>query len=257
MKKLFFGKIHVDFITMHQAVEQICYLAENRKGGYIVTPNIDHIVQAERNIKLQEAYFDATLSLVDGQPLIWMSKLIGHPLPEKISGSDLVYPVIQLAEKTNLKLYLLGAGPGVGNEAANIIRAKYPNIIITGVDSPVLGFENDPIQEKEVIEKIIASEPDIVFVALGCPKQELLMHRWYKLGISPVMLGIGATLDFISGKKKRSPKWMSRMGLEWLFRIIQDPKRLAKRYLINDIAIIPIFLRMLCIPLKKSIYVDE
>lgn len=253
MYKVLFGTIHADCVTMEETLDAIVKLIEAKKGGFIVTPNVDHIVIAEKNEMLRSAYAEASLSLADGKPLIWMSKLLGFPLPEKISGSDLVRPLLKRAAENNLKVYFLGSAPGVGLKAAEILIKEIPGLNIVGVDAPPIGFEKDPVKENEVLEKMLAAEPDIVFFALGAPKQEILMHKWYSLGIHQMMLGIGASLDFISGKIKRAPRWMSNMGLEWLFRLSQDPKRLAKRYLIQDAGILPIFLKMMKTPKDRRV----
>ena len=245
MRRIRLGSIHADYITQAEAIEKIIDRARSSNGGYVVTPNVDHVVIAESSNSLRAAYADAMLSLADGMPLIWASKLMGRPLPEKISGSDLIRPLLQAAAGAGLRVYLLGAAPGVGLEAARRLVGEIPGLAIVGVDSPPIGFDSDPNLEKAAIDKMSASQPDIALLALGCPKQEMLMHRWYIAGVRPVMLGVGASLDFIAGNVKRAPSWMSANGLEWVFRIIQDPGRLAKRYLISDARIIGIFARML------------
>jgi N-acetylglucosaminyldiphosphoundecaprenol N-acetyl-beta-D-mannosaminyltransferase len=256
MKKILFGSIHADYITMGNAILRIIKLAEDKAGGFIVTPNVDHIVMSETDEALRSAYANAALSLADGKPLIWMSKLAGFPLPEKISGSDLVRPLLKQAAGKGLRVYFLGSAPGVGICAARILSSEIPNLVIAGIDAPPLGFETNPDMEMEILGKMLSANPDIVLLALGTPKQEILMHRWQKQGIPQVMLGIGASLDFIAGKVKRSPRWMSEIGLEWLYRLSKDPKRLAKRYLIRDIRIIPIFYRMMKTP-KTELVVDH
>ena len=244
MKKFRFGTIHADFLTQKEALDIIESLATAGKGGMVVTPNVDHVVQAESNPALRNVYEHAALSLVDGMPLKWMSALLGHPLPEKISGSDLVRPLLKRAAEKRLKVYFLGSAPGVGQKAADILRKEMPSLKIVGIESPPVGFERDETTERNIMDKVIAAKPDFVLVALGCPKQELLMARWYKQLSPAVLLGIGASLDFIAGRIQRSPAWMSRMGAEWLYRLAKDPKRLVKRYLVHDIAIVPIFLKM-------------
>ncbi|MBN2714676.1 MAG: WecB/TagA/CpsF family glycosyltransferase [Deltaproteobacteria bacterium] len=245
MKKIRFGAIHADYITQAEALEYIIDLAKSGKGGYIVTPNIDHVVLAQKNRQLRNAYAQASLSLVDGMPLKWMSALVGEPLPEKVSGSDLVRPLLQRAAISGLRVYFLGAASGVAQTAADKMISEIPDLNIVGVDSPPLGFEKDPKQEQATIDKMMSTEPNIVMLALGCPKQELTMHKWHKTTAPIVYLGIGATLDFIANKVKRAPSWMSDMGLEWVYRISQDPKRMLHRYLVRDAAIAPIFLKML------------
>jgi N-acetylglucosaminyldiphosphoundecaprenol N-acetyl-beta-D-mannosaminyltransferase len=138
--------------------------------------------------------------------------------------------------------------PGVGQAAADSLQADLPGLNIVGIDAPDLGFEKATDTEQAVLDRIRTAKPDIVLVALGCPKQELLMHRWRDVLAPSVMLGIGATLDFIAGNVSRAPAWMSQAGAEWIYRIIQDPSRMMKRYLVRDRAIWPIALRMLRMP---------
>lgn len=257
MKKMRFGRIHADFLTMDGALDRIVNIAASRKGGYVVTPNVDHIVMAERDDRLLAAYEGASLSLADGKPLLWMSRLAGHPLPEKISGSDLVKPLLRRAEREGLTVYFLGSAPGVGKRAAEILLEEMPELKIVGVDSPEKGFDADDGKEAETYAAMAAADPDIALIALGAPKQELLMRRWKERGCRTVMLGIGASLDFIAGAVRRSPRWMSNLGLEWLYRLSQDPKRLAYRYLVRDAGILPVFARMLAVPKDRRVYETE
>ena len=254
MKSIRFGTIHADYITMPETLKHLEQLAKSGTGGFVVTPNIDHVVIAQKNPALRDAYTDASLSLVDGMPLKWMSAAVGEPLPEKISGSDLIRPLLRHAAQKGLGAYFLGAAPGVARMAADKLTGEIPNLNIVGVDSPPLGFEKDPQREQAVIDKMVAAKPSFVLVALGCPKQELLMHKWSKTTQSIVYLGIGASLDFIAGKVQRCPPWMSAMGIEWLYRLKQEPTRMAKRYLIQDSAIAPVFLKMLRADKKDLIF---
>ena len=257
MKKIRLGTIHADFVTFNQSIDIIDRLISSRQGGFVVTPNVDHVVQAEHHEGLRTAYRHAALSLVDGTPLLWISRLLGSPLPEKISGSDLVRPLLERAAATGMRVYFLGSAPGVGDRAAQILRTEMPDLKIVGVDSPPMGFDKDPALEHAVLEKATAANPDLVMIALGCPKQELLMDRWHRRMAPAVMLGIGASLDFIAGHAKRSPKWMSRWGLEWAYRLSQDPKRMAERYLFRDAAILHIFCKMLRLPKSDRVYFEE
>ena len=246
-KRVRLGRIYADHLSFDEAIDAIVALCRKGEGGYVVTPNVDHVVLAETDPALRGCYADASLSLVDGKPLLWMAQAIGHPLPEKISGSDLVLPLMRAAEY-GLRVFLLGAKPGVGDRAAQALREQYPKLDIAGVLSPPLGFEKDPQELERVLSVVEAAKPNLVLVALGCPKQELFMAA-HRARLSPaVMLGIGATLDFLAGEVRRAPRWMSEAGLEWTYRILQEPRRMAARYLVRDRAIGPIFLRMLQLP---------
>jgi N-acetylglucosaminyldiphosphoundecaprenol N-acetyl-beta-D-mannosaminyltransferase len=232
--RILIGRVPVDVVTFREAIERIDALVEKKSGGYVVTPNVDHVVIAEDNARFLQAYEQASLSLVDGFPLVLTAKWMKTPLPEKISGSDLTLPLMEMAAKRGRSVYLFGAGVGVAEKAAAKLVEKYPGLKIAGCDSPWIDV-NAPIADaRGPIDKLKAAKPDLVLVALGAPKQEILMNM-IKDEVAPaVMLGIGATLDFIAGTMKRAPKWMSRVGLEWSFRFVQEPKRMFERYVLRD-----------------------
>ena len=254
MKKIRFGTIHADCLTFDEAIERIVALARAREGGYVVTPNVDHIVLAETHQGLRDAYHDAALALADGMPLLWMAKAMGHPLPEKISGSDLMMPLMRRAARESLGVYLLGGMPGVADRAAKRLVGEIPQLAIVGTDAPELGFEKDEITLWQTIDKVREAKPDLVLVALGCPKQELFMRNYMRVLVPAVLIGVGASIDFIAGVQKRSPRWMSTIGFEWLHRLASDPRRLAHRYLIRDRAIGSIFVRMMRLPVSERAF---
>ena len=231
-----FMNTEIDNLTMQEALETIDALIQENKNAYVVTPNVDHIVQLETNKELQDVYANASLILTDGKPLLWIAKWYGTPIKEKISGSDLFPLLCDMAAKKGYSMFFLGAAEGVAAKAADNLMNKYKGLQVIGTYSPPYGFENDS-SEMNKIDMIKKARPDILIVGLGCPKQEKFIYNNYKkLGV-PISLGLGASFDFEAGNIKRAPKWMANHGLEWLFRITQDPKRLMKRYLINDMKI--------------------
>jgi N-acetylglucosaminyldiphosphoundecaprenol N-acetyl-beta-D-mannosaminyltransferase len=248
VRQAILGKIHADCVDFQGALDVIEGLVEAGQGGYVVTPNVDQVVLAEQHEGLVAAYAGASLSLLDGKPLLWMSRALAQPVPEKVSGSDLTRPLIARAAAKGWRVYFLGAAPGVGLRARDLLVAELPGLQVVGVDAPPLGFEKDPRILDGVLARVREARPHLVFMALGCPKQELLMHACRERLTPAVTLGIGATLDFIAGTVRRAPRWMSRAGLEWLYRLGQDPKRMAMRYLVRDPAIVGVFLRMLQLP---------
>lgn len=238
MARLKFMNTEVDNLTMREALMKIDQLIRARKNAYVVTPNVDHLVQMERGGELNDVYRDADLILTDGKPLIWISKWYGTPIKEKISGSDLFPKVCKLAAKRGYRMFFLGAAEGVAAKAAENLTKKYEGLQVVGTYSPPFGFEKDEEEMAKIKQMIKESDPHILIVGLGCPKQELFMyHHRDELGV-PISFGLGASLDFEAGNIKRAPRWMADHGLEWLFRITQDPKRLAKRYLVDDIKIV-------------------
>lgn len=243
MARMKFMNTEVDNLTMDEALSAIDELICKKKNAYVVTPNVDHIVQLEHGGDLCEVYKNADLILTDGKPLLWISKWYGTPIKEKISGSDLFPLLCQMAAQKGYTMYFLGAAAGVADKAAENLKIKYPGLQIVGTYSPPFGFEKNHSEMEKIRFQIKNVHPDILIVGLGCPKQErFILHNKDILGV-PLSLGLGASIDFEAGNIKRAPKWMSDHGLEWLFRISQDPKRMAKRYLIDDIKIVSIALK--------------
>lgn len=240
MARIKFMNTCIDNLTMSETLNEIDKLIQKKICSYVVTPNVDHIVRLEKDEELQKVYKNASLILTDGKPLIWISKWYKTPIKEKISGSDLFPRVCQLAANKNYTMYLLGAAEGVADTAARNLMKKYPGLNIVGTYSPPFGFENNEQEMNKIKAQIQDVHPDILIVGLGCPKQEKFMYYHCKeLGV-PISFGLGASIDFEAGNIKRAPKWMSNHGLEWLYRFSKEPKRLFKRYFVDDIKIIQV-----------------
>jgi N-acetylglucosaminyldiphosphoundecaprenol N-acetyl-beta-D-mannosaminyltransferase len=203
-------------------------------GGTVFTPNVDHIVQAEDNLQFRQAYSRANLCLADGMPVVWASRLLGRPVPEKVSGSDFVPLLLERAAERGWRVYFLGGRPGVAALARDKLLERLPALQVVGVDGPRIEIDDPPERRKALVEQIGATKPDLVLVALGAPKQELWIDQ-VRESLSPaVMVAIGASLDFVAGASRRAPQWMSRNGLEWLYRLGQEPGRLSRRYFLRD-----------------------
>lgn len=237
MARMKFMNTEIDNLTTEETLQAIDSLIKENKNAYVVTPNVDHIVRLEKDQDLQAVYAGASLILADGKPLLWIAKWYGTPIKEKISGSDLFPLLCRMSAEKGYRMFFLGAAQGVAAKAAENLAKRYKGLQVTGTYSPPFGFEKDEQEMAKITHLIKEARPHILIVGLGCPKQELfIFHNKEKLGV-PVSLGLGASLDFEAGNIKRAPKWMSDHGLEWLFRITQDPKRMAKRYLVDDAAI--------------------
>lgn len=246
------GTIYAHVLTQAEAIGRIVDRAAAGLGGYVVTPNVDHICIAEVESRFRETYDDAFLSLADGQPLLWMAKARGNPLPEKVSGSDLIVPLLTKAAEKGLRTYFLGATPEVCNEAAEKLRASIPGLQIVGWSSPM--YDPDALSDelRTAVSDLVAAKPDLVLVAVGSPKGEYLLHDFQSQFSPAVGLSIGASLDFVAGRVERAPGWLSDRGLEWAYRLYREPKRLWRRYLVRDRAIFGIFLRDLRADRGKS-----
>lgn len=210
------------------AVSLVEQMVDSRHPHYFVTANVDFLVQAQEDIELRRILFDAHLVVCDGTPLIWASKMLGNPLPERVAGSDLVPLLIRIAAEKNYRLFFLGGTPESTSVALQNIRAQHPQILAEGYSPPfnkLLEMDHDEIKLR--IQKF---KPDLLFVSFGCPKQEkwIAMH-YQSLGV-PVSAGVGGTIDFLAGHLKRAPVLMQKTGTEWIFRLAQEPRRLFRRY---------------------------
>jgi N-acetylglucosaminyldiphosphoundecaprenol N-acetyl-beta-D-mannosaminyltransferase len=226
------GRLFVDRLTFTEALDAICDLVRCGRGGAVFTPNVDHVVSAESDEALRHSYARASLSLADGMPVVWAARLLGRPVPEKISGSDLVGPLLDRAAASGFRVYLLGSAPAVAARAAGLLRAR--GVEVCGVDSPFLRDPHSAAERQPIVERMRVARPQLVLVAFGSPKQELFIDEARAELPAAVFLGIGASLDFLAGAVRRAPRWMSRWGLEWLYRLVQEPRRLWRRYLVRD-----------------------
>jgi N-acetylglucosaminyldiphosphoundecaprenol N-acetyl-beta-D-mannosaminyltransferase len=221
--------VPLDPVTADEALARIAAMVESRRPHYIVTPNVDFLVQARTNPALHRILCEADLVLCDGQPLVWASRWLGNPLPERVAGSDLAPRLMAQAAQKGHRVFLLGATPEANEAAANRLEASYPNLQLAGHYAPPFS----PLAEMDheaIVCRIRAAEPDILLVSFGCPKQEqwIAMHH-HALDV-PVCIGMGATIDFLAGHVRRAPAWMQRSGLEWTYRLLQEPRRLYRRY---------------------------
>ncbi len=231
-KRNLFG-IQIDALRMPEAVSRIQDWAdtEQEKCRYVVTPNVDHTVLLRENKGLRDAYKDADLVLPDGHPLVWASRLLRQPLPERVPGSDLVPALFDAGGRSReLRVFLLGAAPGVAVRAVERMKLKWPHVQCVGVYSPPMGFEKNESETTLILGRIALTRPDILVVGLGAPKQEIWVHQNRDRIRARVALCVGATIDFLAGEKSRAPRWMQSAGIEWMHRMMSEPRRLVRRY---------------------------
>ncbi len=223
-----------DRLSMSEAVECVFQLIGSRPNScqYVVTPNVQHVVMLEHHEGLRRAYQDAALVLADGMPVILASKILGRGLPQRVAGSDMIPELFASASKYGgMRVYLLGAEPGVALRAAENIMTRWPAVKIVGTYSPPFGFEKDAAENQAILQRIATCQPDVVVVGLGAPKQELWVHAHRPELRASVALCAGATIDFLAGHKNRAPRWMQKSGLEWVHRVATEPRRLLGRYM--------------------------
>lgn len=216
------------------------------RGGWIITPNLDHLRRVVKDPSQAAMYQGCDLCVADGMPLVWGSRILGEPLEGRVAGSDLIWDLSESAARIGLPVIMLGGDPGAAEGAAEVLTKKYPGLQVAGMISPPKGFENDPKQMDE-IHKVLGSAPRaLVYVALGSPKQEHLAEQLRREFPSHWWIGIGISLGFVSGQVERAPRWVQRIGAEWLHRMSQEPGRLARRYLVHGIPFALRFLAWCC-----------
>src|SRR3989338_5896886 len=235
--------INIHNVSFNETLDVIDGLIKARKPVSVVTPNIDHIIKLHKDEVFRKTYERASLVLPDGMPLLWAAKFLGTPLKDKISGSDLFPRLCELANEKGYKVFFLGGREGAAQKASEIMKAKYANLQVIGAYSPPFGFENDRAKNEKIIKMIKEAKPDILFVGLGAPKQEKWIYKYKVQYQVPISIGIGISFEFTAGIIKRAPLWMQKIGLEWLWRLMMEPKRLWKRYLIDDIQFFWLILR--------------
>ncbi|MBK9940417.1 MAG: WecB/TagA/CpsF family glycosyltransferase [Kouleothrix sp.] len=224
--------VPIDDLDMSQALmrlEQFIALGRSTgKSHQVATINADFVVNSLNDSELRRILQESDMATADGMPLVLGARLLGVPLADRVTGADLVPALAERAAQKGYSIFLLGARPGVGIRAAEILQERYPGLTIAGVIAP----PNVPIQamDRSILDQIKAAKPDILLVAFGNPKQEKWIRMYADTLAVPVCIGVGGTFDMIAGITKRAPGWMQRAGLEWLYRLIQEPHRLWRRY---------------------------
>ena len=201
-------------------------------GKVVVTPNADHVLRFQHDAQLKHCYEKSDYVFADGMPLVWASRLLKDPLPERVTGADLLPAVCGQAAKHNLRVLFFGAPPGHAEKAAEALRLRFPGLQASWI-CPKYGFEKSPTLDRQYVQQIAALAPDFLFVGLGSPKQEIWVEKHRNDLNSKVILNVGAAISFAAGLIPRAPLWMQRSGLEWLYRMLSEPKRLIPRYAKN------------------------
>lgn len=232
--------VHVDGVAFDRLSEAqtVAYVVDELRagrGGWVITSNLDHLYRARRDPAFRAMLDEADLVVADGAPLVWASRLQGTSLPERVAGSAMAWSLSEAANEAGQSIFLLGGDLGTAEKAAQHLKGRFPGLKIAGTYYPPMGFEKDPEIMAEMRAALVAARPDLVYVALGSPKQELLI-RDLKADLPQAWwLGLGISLSFICGEVSRAPKWMQKLGLEWFHRLVQEPRRLARRYLIDGV----------------------
>jgi len=222
----------IDRITGEEAVR---HLAGSRQGGCVLTPNLQHLREFRRSPAVAGAYRRCELVIPDGMPLVWASRLQGTPLPGRVPGSDLIFSLSEAAAENDRSLFLLGGSPGTADEAASELSRRYPLLRVCGTHCPPPGFERSPDELAEIENRVAAADPDLVYIGLPLEKQLLVMEMLREVVPQAWQVGLGISFSFVSGDVRRAPELVQRFGLEWLYRLSQEPRRLMRRYLLEGI----------------------
>ncbi|HEX3744312.1 MAG TPA: WecB/TagA/CpsF family glycosyltransferase [Bryobacteraceae bacterium] len=228
---------------MSETLDEIGRLIERKEFAFAVTPNVDHVMRHRRHQEFRNIYAAAQLVVPDGVPLLWASKLLGDSLKERVNGTDLFERTCSLAAERGYSVYLLGGNPGAAGRAGKRLLESNPGLRIAGWDCPPPGFQKDADSNARIVKKVRDSGADILFVALGSPKQEEWIYRFGRSTGAKFAVGIGISFSLVGGDIKRAPVFLQRAGLEWLWRLSREPARLWKRYLLDDMPFLGLVLR--------------
>jgi N-acetylglucosaminyldiphosphoundecaprenol N-acetyl-beta-D-mannosaminyltransferase len=227
--------VELHAITEKQCIDHILRKLDERVGGTVVTPNLDILRRCTKDLMFATLVSESDLVVADGMPLVWASRIQGTPLPERIAGSDLISTLSAAAARRGRTIFLLGGDPGAAQGAAEILCARNPQLKVAGTYVPPYGFEKKPEEMSKLIDALTQAKPDIVWVALGSPKQEQLINRIRQVLPASWWLGVGISFSFLTGDVQRAPRWVQLIGMEWLHRVVQEPQRLFKRYFVHGL----------------------
>lgn len=237
----------VDVISTEETIERVLEACgqERERPLTVFSCNVDMVIKAHRDEAFRQTLASADILNADGMPIVWLGRRLGAPFPERVAGSELVPRLGPACARAGRSVFLFGAAPGVADAAAERLLRASPTLRVAGTYAPPMGFEGDPALLAEAIDAVRAAKPDVLFVAMGAPRQErFVLEHGAELGAKAI-LAIGGSLDMLAGRVRRAPPWVQRSGLEWLWRLAQEPVRLAPRYLVDGPAFLPIAWREL------------
>jgi len=238
--------VRVSAVNIEMAVGELCTWISSRTPNYVCVANVHTVTESQRDQRLRQINNRAGMVTPDGMPLVWVSRLQGYRNVSRVYGPALLLAACERSLKTGWSHYFYGGAPGVAEKLAANLLKRFPGLKVAGLESPPFRSLS-PEEDQNVIERVNAARPDILWIGLGAPKQEYWMAEHIGRINAPVMIGIGAAFDFHAGVKKQAPRWMQRCGLEWLYRLASEPRRLWRRYLYNN----PLFLWLVLLQLLK------
>lgn len=230
MNRITIADIPVDVVTMNQTVQMIDTAIEEKKPIHHVVINAAKVVNAQKDKMLFNSIVNCDIINADGQSIVWASKFLNKPLPERVSGIDLMDNLLMLAAKKKYKVYFLGAKEEIVKKVVDVYTQQYSKYIIAGYRNGYFKQED----EEAIAKEIAASNADILFVAITSPKKEIFLNKYKDIIHTPFIMGVGGSFDVVAGFVKRAPLWMQKAGMEWFYRVIQEPGRMWKRYLVGN-----------------------
>ncbi|MFT7772015.1 WecB/TagA/CpsF family glycosyltransferase [Roseateles sp.] len=230
---------NVDNLSMEETLQVVDGFIRSGRPHQHVVVNVDKIVKAQRDEELRRIINECALINADGMPVVWASRWLGKPLKERVAGVDLFEALMQRSARTGWRVYLLGARNEVVQGVKNLYERKYPGLTVAGARDGYWKAGED----EAVAQQIADARPDILFVAISSPKKEQFLGRYQAMMKVPFAMGVGGTFDVAVGKVRRAPVWMQRSGLEWFYRFLQEPRRMFRRYFIEDMAFVGLFWR--------------
>ena len=230
----------IDNLSMEETLGRIEEFIRSGKPHQHVVVNVDKLVKASRDEELRAIINACALVNVDGMPVVWASRLLGKPLKERVAGVDLFEALMRRAGERGWRVFLLGARAEVVAAVADTYRRRFPELVIAGWCD---GYWQGEAEEAQVAEQVRASGADLLFVAISSPKKEQFLGRWQETMRVPFAMGVGGTFDVAIGRVRRAPRWMQRAGLEWFYRFLQEPRRMFRRYFIEDMAFIGLLIK--------------
>ena len=237
----------VDNLNRDETVSRIDTWIKDRRLCQHVVVNVDKLLKVRKDPELYDIIAGCDIINADGMPLVWVSRWLGVPLKERVTGIDLMGDLVALAARRGYAVFFLGARPEVVREVVRIYRERFPALKVAGFRDGYWSAAEEP----EIVLRIKGARPDILFVAMGSPRKEMFLNQYRReLGI-PFVMGVGGSFDVVAGKTRRAPQWMQRWGLEWLFRLIQEPKRMWRRYLIGNTRFLWLVIHELTVGRKK------
>ncbi|MGK5006315.1 WecB/TagA/CpsF family glycosyltransferase [Janthinobacterium sp. LB2P70] len=229
----------IDNLSMEETLQTVEGFIQSGKPHQHVVVNVDKLVKAERDAELRRIINECALINVDGMPVVWASRLLGKPLKERVAGVDLFEALMRRSAAKGWRVYLLGAREEVVSEVKRLYEIKYPGLVVAGYRN---GYWSEA-EEPGVVADITAARADLLFVAISSPKKEHFLGQYQGQMKIPFAMGVGGTFDVAVGRVKRAPVWMQKSGLEWFYRFLQEPRRMFRRYFIEDMAFFRLFLK--------------